>query len=218
MTKKKLSDLLEVGADKQGYRPVAGKTYGAFLHLYKRTTSGLVLNLGIQSSKYFDQSFTGAFYLSPTFTWGYMPPGFPHVAYARIGSFLDSGERCQWLPPEFAKPDIVDAWWTPYSEDNALRFCQALAVAEDRFLQQPGLAEAVLNAAAIKNHMALLRETVEFARTQLRVESAKDIPLSTLEESAILALQKLDPQRANKNVSSFLALDAFRSLQHGEWL
>jgi hypothetical protein len=66
--------------------------------------------------------------------------------------------------------------------------------------------------------MALLRETVEFARTQLRVESAKDIPLSTLEESAILALQKLDPQRANKNVSSFLALDAFRSLQHGEWL
>lgn len=215
MTKKKLSNLLEIGANKQGYHPVTGKTYGAFLHLYKRTASGLVLNLGILSSRFFDESFTGAFYLSSTFTWGYMPPGFPHAAYARIGSFLDSGERCQWLPSEFAKPDIVDAWWTPYSENNVLRFCQALAVAEDRFLQQPGLAEAVLNAAAIKNHMTLLRETVEVARTQLHVGSAKDIPLSILEESAILVLKKLDPQRANKRVSSFLGLDAFRYLQHG---
>ncbi len=208
MTKKNLTNLLLQNLGAQGFHRVAGVTYGTFLHMYKRTIDGLILNLGIQSSRSFAESFTGAFYLSPTFTWGYMPPSFPCAAYARVGIFLDSEERHRLLSPDFNKPNVRDAWWTPYSEENVLRFCESVARTENRFLEQTGLVEAVTGASAFKKHVALIKAVIAQYPSQ-------DMSQAALEASALLALKKMDPQRANKQLQAFLALDASRCLQHG---
>jgi hypothetical protein len=207
MTKRKLTNSLLQNLKTQGFHRVAGVTYGTFLHVYKHTNNGLILNLGIQSSRSFAESFTGAFYLSPTFTWGYMPPGFPCAAYDRVGIFLDSEERHRLLSPDFNKPNVIDAWWAPYSEENVLRFCEAVARTENRFLEQTGLVEALTGASAIKEHVALIKAIVAQC-------PSKDIPQTALEESVLLALKTTNPQRANKRVQAFLALDASRCMQH----
>ena len=207
MTKKKLTHSLQQNLETQGFHRVVGVTYGTFLHLYKHTISGLILNLGIQSSRSFTESFTGAFYLSQTFTWGYTPPSFPCAAYARVGIFLDPEERHRLLLPDFNKPNVKDAWWSPYSDETVLRFCESVARTENRFLEQIGLVEAVTEAKDLKKHTALIKAIVA-------QHPSTDTSQATLEESALLALKKMDPQRAIKPVKTFLALDALRCIQH----
>lgn len=208
MTKQKLTTSLLKHLEAQGFHRVVGTTFGTFLHVYKHANNGLILNLGIQSSRSFSESFTGAFYLCPTFTWGYMPPGFPYAAYARVGIFLDSEERHRLLSPDFNKPNVKDAWWTPYSEENVLRLCEAVARTENRFLEQTGLVEAITGACAIREHLALIKAIIA-------QHPSKDTPQADLDESALLTLKKMNPQRANKHAQAFLALDASRCMQHG---
>lgn len=215
MTRQRLSVLLASSISDLGYSQVAGNTYGAFLHLYKRVESGLVLNLGMQSSRLFSESFSSSFYLSPTFTWGYSPPTFPCGAYVRIGQFLRTDERARLLAPEYAKPGVRDAWWTPYSEDNVRLFCEALALVESRFLEQKEMIGAVLKSPDLMKHKALVTAVIELAEADERFKTAIEVPLPELEVYALKSLQKSDPERANKNVQRFLALDAFRCIKHG---
>jgi hypothetical protein len=214
MSKKQISKTIAASMRELGFAPVFGHTFGAFLHFFKRAEAGLVLNLGVQASRLFEETFTGAFYLGPTFTWGYMPPDFPQAAYARVGRFLELTDRARLLSREWRDPGVQDAWWSPFSESSAGRFCEAIALAESRFLNQPGLVESVLSSVTMKRHLELVEKTIELAsHGPVDIESAK-VALQVLNANAAEALRLVESQQKAAHYIRFLGQDAYRCLLH----
>ena len=148
----------------QGYQSVPGPMSGAAAAFYKPVDQ-LFLTLGIQFSTRYTDRFTGAFYLSRSFEWAYVPEGFPEEAYQRIGRFLTPEERARLLTPFFAQAGVVDAWWVGFEESTVTAFIEAVKVTEPRFLRQSGLREAVLACDSLRRHRDLLEEVSQTART-----------------------------------------------------
>ncbi len=74
--------------------------------LFFKPVSGLILTLGVEVSRRYSQTFTGSFYLAPTFSWAYAPPnGFPLKGFRRIGECLTPSQRKQ-IEPDPARIDL----------------------------------------------------------------------------------------------------------------
>jgi hypothetical protein len=170
MTKKALIKELQLKLQGMSFRTIVGSTKGALLHMYKRLSSGLVLNLGVQDSSLHPDAFTGSFYLGPSFTWSYMPPSFPHKAYDRIGVYLSHDERVSLLSKEYCKPGVIDAWWSRNSESSVFEFCQCVQIAEPRFLAQQSLLTQVLESKDLIEHRERVLEVLGQVKRQASIQ------------------------------------------------
>src|SRR5689334_11235785 len=114
--KRQSVDSLTEHLGKLKFLPVAQKTWGAKAHYFRHAPNGLILNLGVETSKLYSDRFTGSYYLGPSFTWALMWPSFPRNAYERVGAFLRPAERRSLLEAEFQS--TIDAWWIGSTPEN----------------------------------------------------------------------------------------------------
>lgn len=156
LNKNKLLDTIRVALNKLEYSAVPGSN--AAPSTFFKSANDLVLSLGIEISSTRRHEFTASFYLAPTFSWSYIPKGFPVNAYCRVGEFLSDSERSQLLDDKQVEPGLVDIWWSGFTEANALKLVQAVGITERRFLEQTGVVDAILNCDAIKNRAHVIIE------------------------------------------------------------
>jgi len=216
-SKRQVIRKIEESVGALGYERVPGPISGAAAVFYK-VHGDLVLTFGLQFSTRYEDRFTGSFYLSRSFEWGYVPDGFPHEAYQRIGRFLTKEERILLLPSFFSQPGVVDAWWIGFDVATVTSFIEAIRLTEPRFLRQPGLIDAVSRCEAISRHVSLLHATAAMARgLKERPPGLRHQPqrYSTVTEpqwywAAELVLQQQRPSSAEPGFVRLVALDAWR--------
>jgi len=199
-----------------GYRDVPGPLpCGALLY---RREGDLVVTFGVEHSPILPETYTGAFYLSRTFTWSVMHPGFPRAAFERIGPLLPTEERASLLAPEYARPGIVEAFWQGFRLSSATHLGRAAQLAEPRFLARAGLADAVRACASLAEHEALVKAIAADARGLAEAPEGLvsqprkppfDVPPRYLwaAERVASALRPVSPRAPDV---AALAIDAFR--------
>jgi hypothetical protein len=200
-----------------GYLGVPGPVSGATSVLY-RPVHGLVLTIGIQVSTRYANRFTASFYLSRSFEWGYLPDGFPEQAYRRIGRFLSAEERTCLLDPFFSQVGVVDAWWIGFDKPVLSAFTEAVTLAEPRFVEQPGLVDAVSGCQALMRHECLLEEVASLARDMKQAPADLECQPSTYLKSAgaewywaaEVALRQQKREALKPQFVGMVALDAWR--------
>jgi hypothetical protein len=143
------------GVQDAGYRPVRGPSAAAAL--YYRRSGDLILTLGLELSRHYNNRHTCSFYLGRCFCWACVFPGMPHEAYERVTRFLNDDERASLLDPEYCAPGVVDGWWTSAHEAAVEASVRAAVLAETRFLAQPGVVGRVRGCTALAAHLDLVR-------------------------------------------------------------
>src|SRR5215472_10548696 len=199
------------------YGPVPGplKTCAA---LFYKKIDDLVLTVGLEFSTRYKERFTASFYLSKSFHWGYMLPGFPKRAFERFGKFLEAPERKHLLDPFFAQPGVVDAWWIGFTSGSVESFLEALRLTESRFVEQPGLSDEVRNCEELKKHLVMVGEVVSGRRAlkgpppNLVHQPSRYAPPIPREYywAAELVLAKHEPGLASVSFTDLLAVDSWR--------
>lgn len=108
LTKAKLNKILKPSLEGLGYIWFKD-TISQFQGLYvKKVFSDLFLTLGINISRYYDNSFTGDFYLSKTTRIGSVWGDIPEKSYQRVGSLLTEDELKNYMVDGTI---IKDIWW-----------------------------------------------------------------------------------------------------------
>jgi len=150
--------LLHFGrlVSKQGFLPVLDRTRNAVAHYYSVQPNGLVLNLVLEASSSSPGSLTASFYLSISFTWGYMPQKFPSTAYDRVGAFLTFEERKRLSRNSELKATVVDVWTADDSEGSIQLLGDAIACAFPRFLDRPNVVSLLAASDGLRMHAKVL--------------------------------------------------------------
>jgi len=177
-----------------------------------------VLLFGIEFSRLYRERFTGSFFLSKTFEWAYVVPGFPKQAYRRIGGLMNKAERMQLLDNEFQEAGVKDAWWIGFSEASHLAFMEAHDLTISRFLEQPKLFELVRRCKEVDHHFDMVEQSIYLAET-LKHKPAEcrntpttprlGIPLEWF-WGAEVVLRKCEPKLVSNKYVELLARDAYR--------
>jgi hypothetical protein len=179
---------------------------------------GLLLLFGLEFSCHYDERFTGSFYLSRSFHWGYMLRTFPREAFRRIGDFLTTNERGRLLAKEFQAPGVVDAWWINFSEKNCVSLIEAFDLTVERFLAQPDLLYKVQSCKELQDYMEMANATIRAAKTLTQLPSQctnqptkpkMNIGLNWY-WAAELVLLTNKPALVSKDYVQLLAVDSWR--------
>lgn len=218
MRKQQLLTTLSIGLQNRGLAPVPGSCPGAASVHFKRL-NGLVLLFGVELSRHYEDRYTGAFYLSKSFHWGYVLPGFPSEAYRRIGHFLFVEERKKFLEEEFQLPGVVDAWWIGFSQRTCDLFLEAFDLAIPRFLSQPRLFERVSVCPEVQNHIGMINQVSALVPSLSKEPSdcthqpTKRIKAIGLEWywAAEIVLRNVEPELISEKYVELLAVDAWRN-------
>jgi hypothetical protein len=135
--------------------------------------SGLVLTLGLESSVRYKERFTGSYYLSRSFIWGYIVPAFPQQAFVRVGHLLTPEERGRLLVPRSAAPGVKDAWWLDYSSASVASFLSAVSTTLPRIRGDATLRRHVEECAALAQHMAVVQRAERLVDRTVPLEGKK---------------------------------------------
>jgi hypothetical protein len=216
-TKKRLARAVTSGIDALGFQALEGPGGGAAALFYKRC-GDLILLLGLELSRLYDERFTASFYLSFSFEWAYMLPGYPRNAYRRIGGFLTAEERARLLDQEFLGPGVVDAWWIGFQAESISHFVEAVRLTEPRFMAQPGLEGEIRSCEEEQKHMNKIRRVISMAQTlrnppptlhhQPKRRWEKVSPSHYWAAEMVLAEE--EPQLISSQYVQLLAVDSFR--------
>jgi hypothetical protein len=217
MKKKAVISRVAEGLRQRGYNFVPGRGAGAASVHFKKWND-LLLLFGLQFSRHYDERFTGSFYLSLSFDWGFMLRGFPREAYQRVGGFLLPEERARLLTAEFQAEKVIDAWWIGFSELSVDRFLEAHDCTCPRFLSQPQLAENVRSCAALKEHVEMIHEVIELSvslnQKPLECEIAPEISKMKIDIewywAAEVILRRFRGDPVLRDLVNLLALDSWR--------
>ena len=189
---------------------------------YKKIDGEIFLILAIEISKHYTDRFSGAFFLSHTYTLPFYPAGpLRDMAYRRIGEFLNDNERIELLSPEFQAEGIVDAWWSGFTDENVESFLKAVELTEPRFLSQDEVLLKILSSkdlaaqAELLKHVAALVNKLNLPPPNLAYQPKKynkRIPPQWFWAAEMLLIQ----QSLHVSVArvSSVASDAF--LMHGQ--
>jgi len=140
--------------------------------LFFKPASGLFLTLGVEVSRRYRETFTGSFYLAPTFSWAYAPPNeFPLKGYRRIGECLTPSQRKQVEPDATAQQ--TDVWWHGFTPENAEQFAHFVTIAESKFLNTKGLVQSVKKSTAMRE----LLEQIAAVQQTYRQKTVANSPL-----------------------------------------
>lgn len=170
MNKRKLIIELQNQLESDNYKKLPLTPKGAGGAFYKFIGS-YFLTLGIEFSSFYEERFTGSFYLSKTFTWSYAPPRyFPTNGYCRVGDFLRKEERLELLSPEFLEKGIIDAWWIGFTPENIQLFIKAVNISEKRFLDQKDLYKGIDDSEVI-NKIIKVVEIFRIENTTFKIKN-----------------------------------------------
>jgi hypothetical protein len=216
LTKQKLILLTKKNIELLGYWYVTDSVTGAQGLYIKKVNDSLFLSLGLTISRYYYSMFTATFYLSKTTTWSATWGDIPSISYKRVGHFLTQEEREKLLDEQESKPGMKDAWWNSNSDLN--NFFEAVAIAESRFLNQPGLYDSVQKSIEINKMESLVKKVInminedtfsnEYVYRFTPAKSIDKIPIDWFKAAERVIENQGDI--LNANTVKFLATDAYR--------
>jgi len=217
MSKRELLDSLTIALNKRAWTFLDAPVFGAAA-VYFQKWNGLILLAGIEFSRVYKQRFTCSLYLSRSFHWAYILPGFPNEAFRRIGNFITYTERTAYFEVEFCAQGVIDAWWIGFNNSNRDLFLEALDIAKPRFLGQNCLAEQVLGCVELQRHVEMcdrVRQSV-FTISNMPVVITHQ-PARLRQEidlkwywAAEVVLREYEPKLVSRKYVELLAVDAWR--------
>jgi len=150
LSKARLIKLVKSGLEKLGFMEFNDTINGTQGFFTKKLESGLYLTLGLIIHRYYDDAFTGAFYLSKTTRWGSVWDDIPKESYRRPGYFLTDRERSIYPENEINTIGSYDIWWNGSDEKAILNFLRVIELTEPRFANQSDLIRKIENSQEIK--------------------------------------------------------------------
>jgi len=212
LTKKKLAEL-----GFQEFKDTQCGTSGLFIKLAK---DAYFLSLGIILSNYYEERFTGSFYLSKTARWGSVWGDIPQRSYQRIGQFLTQEEKSLLLHEEHRQYGVVDAWWNGNNDQEIDKFLKAVEITQDRFLSQNDLIHEIDRSVEVQKleklsssvmSMFTKSENIQFGQTDFKCipkKSVDNVPLDWFKVAEIVLIEQKGV--LNVNTVKQLAVDAWR--------
>jgi hypothetical protein len=167
----------------------------------------LVLSLGVESSARYKERFTGSYYLSRSFIWGYVLPGFPKDAYIRVGHLLSSEERAHFLDSQWNAAGVIDAWWSGYSPTSVARFLSAISATMPRITENLKLRKEVEACASLTQHVDIVRHVGQSLDEAVPLEGKK--PPSQFLFAARAAINALSAPYRSRAYVELVARDAW---------
>lgn len=216
LSRKRLTGQLTRELERLGYQRRPGPAGGASC-LYK-CLGRVVLTVGLEFSRHYEDRFTASYYLGPTFEWSYMLPGYPERAYVRIGKLLSADERERLLPPFFVQSGVVDAWWIGFTDASARSFVETVRLTEPRFLGAPSLVDDTLANEKMRIHVEMLRRVIEATKSGAVTKSElqqqpRRLPTGVPRpyfSAAEIVLREAKPTLVSPKYVALLAIDAWR--------
>lgn len=137
LTKVKLIQAVKPRLEKLGYLYLKDSISGAQGLFGKKISNEMYLTLGLTIHRFYDDAFTGSFYLSKTTEWAACYGDIPKECYKRPGYFLSKEEL------DFMNQKAPDIWWSGLNEDSVASFVNLIQKTESRFLSQEGLIKRI---------------------------------------------------------------------------
>lgn len=150
LSKGRLTKLVKSGLENLGFVEFKDTVNGTQGFFTKKLESGLYLTFGLIIHRFYNDSFTGAFYLSKTTRWGSVWDDIPKESYRRPGYFLTYNERSIYPESEINTIGSYDIWWNGSDERSILDFLRVIELTEPRFANQPDLIKKIENSQEIK--------------------------------------------------------------------
>jgi hypothetical protein len=184
--------------------------------LCTKQLNNVYLSLGVERSRYRKNEWTGSFYLAPTLSWSYAPPGeFPEKAYRRIGECLSTSERKKFFPLIASKE--IDVWWNEKNEHSVDSFLQAVEMAEKQFTKSKDLQERVIKSKSMRE---LLKQLI-FVQNIIKVGRFKtNLILSKVKRNELIKdyWYQAAAQAAQDRFEEYYHKDGVQMLAEEAWL
>jgi hypothetical protein len=215
ITKAKLLKLLNPHLKKLGFIEFKDSNLGFQGLFCKKIKNGLYLTLGLTIHRYYDNFFTGDYYLSKNTiigaTWG----DIPNESYERIGFLLKDTERAIYPEDEINVKGTHDIWWNASEEKSVLDFLRVIELTEPRFINQPELLLKIRESQEVKILFTYSKEVREMVASNLLNETTEkkhgETPKIWL--TAAEQVLKNNKEIVNTYTVKRLAMDAYRQKQ-----
>lgn len=144
LKKKDLIKAVRPGLETLGYTYLKDSILGGEGLFAKKISDKYYLTLGLTIHRYYEDAFTGDFYLSTNLLWASTGLGYPWlICYKRIGEYLTKDE--------LASLRNHDGWWRGEKPNSVKEFISMVALSEARFLATPKLFKEIDNSKGITN-------------------------------------------------------------------
>lgn len=216
LTKSKLVKLTSVELSACGYTLFKDSISGAQGFFTKKIGIDMYLTLGLIIHRFYENAFTGAFYLSKTTRWASMWGDIPRLCYKKIGDVLEQNENIV-LSNENSFIDIDPiGWWKYKNQDTIKHFIEVVKISECKFISQQDLIKQINNSADVALLHNLAKSTILYYKDInlndeydfLPSKPIDDIPLAWFK--AAEKVLKTSEYILNANTVKFLAADAYR--------
>lgn len=211
LSKSKLINAVTPELEKCGYT-MFKDTLGQGLWC-KKVRNGLYLTLGGVIHRFYDNAFTGDFYLSKTTRWASMWGDIPRLCYKRIGDILTDEEMKRYNALIDEEPA---GWWVYKDKSSACDFAEAVKEAERRFINQPDLIEQIEHSIEVKTLYDCAQSVIKNMESDIidgdyeyiPAKQVDDIPLDWFKAAEWVLKETQCP--LNVNTVKLLAADAYR--------
>ena len=215
LTKTKLEKILTPSLEDMGYTWIKNTIY-PFQGIYvKKISPNLFLTLGLTISRYYNDSFTGNFYLSKTTRISCVWGDIPEKSYERIGFLLTDKELAKYREEG---SHLRDIWWeglVPASVDD---FVSCVKLCEPRFCNDMKLREEIEKSLEVNKLHKYSEKTMKIVDNIPRCVNYEFIPIKEIDNIPMkwfMAAEytlRSNKDIVNKNTVKGLARDAF--IQH----
>lgn len=219
LSKAKLIKLVKPWLEELGYREFKETIEGSQGFFVKKLEKGLYLTLGLIIHRYYDNAFTGAFYLSKTTRWASVWGDIPNESYKRPGHLLTDEERSIYTEDEINIKGAYDIWWDGADEKSVLDFLRIIELTESRFINQPELLHKIEQSQEVQILSNYSEAVKRIAATNQINGSFSFLPSKEVDKIPVIwfkAAEKVLKENKsilNKNTVKLLAADAYRQKQ-----
>ena len=154
LKKKELIRAVRSGLEALGYTYLRDSLHGNEGFFAKKINDKYYLTLGLTIHRFYDDAFTGDFYLATNLSWAASGRDFPWlICYKRIGQYLTKDE--------IALLKDKDDWWSGKDPESVEEFVSMVALTEPRFLATPDLFQEVDKSVGIARITKIVNLVIE---------------------------------------------------------
>ncbi|RDB03515.1 hypothetical protein [Runella aurantiaca] len=216
LSKSTLMKIVRGNLLKMNYVEFKDSIMGSSGLFIKKINTGYFLTLGMIVSRYYEEKFTCAYYLSKSTRWSAIWGDIPPKSYERP-SYLLTNEELQIYPKDIAGNKLKkDIWWNPNNNDEMESFYKILKLTEERFINQPELIAQIEDSKEITEFLLLSNKVIEKIKSDKIDHDFKFLPIKSLDDIPIVWFKAAEIVLSESNLSinkhmvKTLAADSFR--------
>jgi hypothetical protein len=219
LSKAKLIKLVKPKLESLGFTEFKDTKSGLQGLFIKKINQDLYLTLGLTIHRYYENAFTGDFYLSKCTiigaTWG----DIPNESYKRPGYLLTDEERSIYPEDEINVKGSYDIWWDGSDEKTVSDFLRVIELTESRFINQTELFKKIEDSKEVKILSEYAQNVKDLVRKNSLQGSYRFLPAKVIDDIPLVWFKASEEVLTNaKGVLNShtvvrLAADAYRQYQ-----